>query len=89
MRIPETVFWVAAMGLGAASVVGNGYRKDKTPAGISRHRRFTYCFALLFGLVPLTSGGGWLILVTVPLADVVAHFWLLGSDRTTTSRESR
>jgi hypothetical protein len=85
MRIPETVFWAAVIGLGAASVVGSRYRKDKTPAGVSRYRRFTYCFALLFGLVPLTAGGGWWILVTVPLAELVAHFWILGSDRATTS----
>ena len=81
------IFWTYVVALAVASWYGQYIlHKDQSVAGQRRYRRFTYWFALALGLLPVVTGDWEWSLLTVPLAEFVAHFWILGRDSTTGRR---
>ena len=78
------LYWAFVIGLGVASWIGPYVlKKDQSPEGVMRYRRFGYAFAFFFGLLPALTGGWPWALVTIPAAELVMHFWILGRDRAT------
>ena len=72
------LFWAFIGALAVASWYGPYVlKKDRSPAGIVRYRRYTYGFAFCFGLIPAFSGDWAWCILTIPLAELVAHFWIL------------
>lgn len=73
------LFWSYIVVLGIASWVGPSIlRRDRSPRGVARYRRYGYAFAFCFGFIPVLTGDWPWAIVAIPAAEFVVHYWILG-----------
>jgi hypothetical protein len=72
------LFWAFVLVLAVGSWMGPFVlRRDASPRGVARYRRFVYLFALGFGLLPALTGQWQWSLLAVPLSELFARFVIL------------